>query len=606
MGMKTELSPRLKRNQDMVVPATLAVAIMLVFPPLQTQAWWLILPCLVCLILRWHTIAFLLLFAAITYADSMWSIAYFLVIILLLFMRMHSRKEAGNREQLSSSLRQLVLTIPVLLIIMVLVFAAGSQWTERNRSNRSSTGISDSMTPGTISDLVNDSDLAMRVRFDSENNLQSEDLYWRGLVFENFDGQTWSRSQRLDFDIEPIPAEIPSEARLRYLVTLEPTRQTWLYGLHQAYPVRPQTYRDRRGIIVTSDVIRQRVRYPVTSIPPQAALSLSKEQRERNLSIPEAGNPQSRTLGDNLREQFPDDQKLINAVLQYFNQEPFIYTLQPDVNSEQRVDDFLFNTKEGFCEHYAGAMTFLLRSAGIPARVVVGYQGGSFNNVTSHWQVSQYNAHAWVEAWLPNVGWQRFDPTAAVAPERVVSGLDAWLASLSREEQQQLGRETRLRLFMNSVPGYQAVNEVLGAMQYGWNLGMYDNEGDLRTEDLATWLDRKGLEDLPVWLLVMVLTVVALRAMVTGRKKSQHVSPIIRDYYRLNHKLSKAGLGREPSETIISHMQRVAEKRKDLANQCDQLGRLLSEAEYGAGDADNKEIRKKVADFRLRKPSTGS
>ena len=606
MGMKTEHSPGLKSNQDMVVPATLMVAIMLVFPPLQTQAWWLVLPCLVCLILRWHTIAFLLLFAAITYADSWWSIAYFIIIILLLFMRMYSRKEAGNREQLRSSLRQLILTIPVLLIIMVLVFAAGSQWSERNRSNRASTGISDSMTPGTISSLVNDSDLAMRVRFDSENSLQSEDLYWRGLVFENFDGQTWSRSQRLDFDIEPIPAEIPFESRLRYLVTLEPTRQTWLYGLHQAYPVRSQTYRDHRGIIVTSDVIRQRVRYPVTSIPPQAVLSLTEEQRERNLSIPESGNPRAHTLGENLRKQFPEDQLLINAVLQHFNQEPFVYTLDPVLNSEQRIDDFLFYTQEGFCEHYASAMTFLLRAAGIPARVVVGYQGGNFNNVTGHWQVSQYNAHAWVEAWLPNVGWQRFDPTAAVAPERIVGGLDAWLASLSREEQQQLDRGTRLRLFMNNMPGYHAVNEMLEAMQYGWNLSMYDSEGDLRTEDLATWLERQGLGDLPVWLLVIVLTAVAFRAMLTGRQKFQHVSPIIREYYRLNHKLSKVGLEREPSETIMSHMQRVAEKRHDLASQCDELGRLLSEAEYGAGDTERKEIRKKVADIRLRKPATGS
>lgn len=584
----------MKRNQDMLVPATLIVTFLLVLPPLQSQAWWLVIPGLIFLILRWHTMTFLLIFAAITYADSWWSVAYFLLIILLLFMRMHSRHDSGNWDKLISTVKQFLLTIPVLLVMMAVMAAAGSQWSERNRTGNSMTGISDSMTPGTISNLVNDNSLAMRVRFESENNIQPESLYWRGLVFEDFDGRTWSRNQQLDFDIDPIPATVPEEERLRYLVTLEPNNQTWLYGLHQAYPFRPRTYRDHRGMIVTSDVIRQRVRYPVTSIPPQSTGTLSEALRERNLTLPENGNIQARLLANNLREAFADDRVLVEAVLAYFNQHSFFYTLTPALNGEQKVDDFLFNTREGFCEHYAGAMAFLLRAAGIPARVVAGYLGGSYNNVTGHWQVAQYNAHAWVEAWIPGEGWQRFDPTAAVAPERVINGLDAWLSSLSAEQQQMMDRETRLRLFMASVPGYRAVSEMFQALQYTWNLSMYDGEGNLRTEDLSTWLQRRGLENLPVWLLVLLLIAVGLRAMMPGWGQRASMSPAIKAYLQLNKSLKKKGLDRKHAETITAHLHRVAQEKEDLADKCDELATLISASEYGEQNIDAKSFKHKM------------
>ncbi len=597
MEMRSENLPFRKGKQDIVVPVTLMTAILLVFPPMQTQAWWLILPCLVCLIMRWQIISVLLLLAAMTYADSWWSVAYFLFIVVLLLMRMYSRPGAGNREQLASALSQIVLTIPVLLVMLMLILAAGARWSDRNQADRSATGVSDTMTPGSVSELVSDSALAMRVRFDGEADLRPEELYWRGLVLENYDGQTWSRSRRLDFDINPVPAVVPAESRLRYLVTLEPTQQNWLYGLHQAYPTRPQTYRDKRGIIVTSDVIRQRVRYPATSIPAQTQLTLNEELRERNLALPDVGNSQAHDMAMRLRAQFKDDQLLIDAVLRHFNERPYVYTLTPEKNSEQSIDDFLFNTREGFCEHYAGAMTFLLRSAGIPARVVVGYQGGSFNNVTGHWRVSQYNAHAWVEAWLPGEGWQRLDPTAAIAPERIHSGLDAWLSSLGNESRQGLDRETRLRLFLNSVPGYNAVRETLDAMQYGWDLGMYDNEGNLRTEDLSNWLDSRGLGNLPAWLLGGLLVLVALRAMLVNRQAQQQLSPAIRAYRKLNRKLNKVGLGREPSETILEHMRRISSARPDLADKCHELGHLLSEAEYKQNNIDYRKINKMVVEI---------
>ncbi|MEX2333810.1 MAG: DUF3488 and transglutaminase-like domain-containing protein, partial [Pseudohongiella sp.] len=385
---------------------------------------------------------------------------------------------------------------------------------------------------------------------DRAERLQPQDLYWRGLVLEAFDGRSWSRSNRLEFDLDPVPDGVPANEQLRYLVTLEPARQFWLYGLHQAYVMRPQTYRDARGVLVTSDMIRQRVRYPVTSIPPQPELTLDADTRQRNLALPTNSNPQTRQWVQALRSQYTNDRSLTDAVLRQFTEQNFYYTLTPGQNSEQSVDDFLFSTRQGYCEHYASALTFVLRTAGIPARIVAGYQGGNYNPITGHWSVYQYNAHAWVEAWFPGSGWQQLDPTRYIAPERIQLGMDAWLSSLDTSRDPGVDRNTRLRLQLAAIPGYQSVRNTLDALQYGWNLSMYDDQGNLRTEDLSDWLDGQGLGNLPVWLLALLLVAVCVRAMWSGRRGRQKLSPAMREYLRLDAKLRKQSLGREPGETI--------------------------------------------------------
>lgn len=579
-----------KHSQDLVIPAALIAAIALILPALQAQPWWLILPCLICLILRWRTLAFVLMFAAISYADSWAAGLYYLGLSLLLLMRMHSNPVAGSVTQLTGALRQVVLSLPILVVIVML--AAGARWTDQRTPAQTSTGVSDTMTPGSVSELINDSNLAMRVRFtEGSSDLQPQDLYWRGLVLENFDGRTWSRNSRLVFDLDPLPAEVAQ--RQQYLVTLEPNRQFWLYGLHQAYTPRPRTYRDARGMLVTADMVRQRVRYPVTSITPPPELVLSDESRDRNLALPlpADSNPQTRQWVSELRLDYVDDREFTSAVLRHFNDEAFFYTLTPALNTEVQIDDFLFNTREGFCEHYAGALTFMLRAAGIPARVVAGYQGGDFNPITGHWTVYQYNAHAWVEAWFADSGWERLDPTAWVAPERISLGIDAWLESMLVDSENNPGRDIRQRLQLAAIPGYRSVRHSLDALQYSWNLSMYDNAGNLRTDDLNDWLEQQGLGNLPVWLLAALLMFVGMRATWGGRQRRHRLSPAVREYLRLDARLGKMGLGRRPSETMKAHMERVGDNCPGTSDRWQKLGLMLSEAAYGSEMADKADIR---------------
>ncbi|MBC54623.1 MAG: hypothetical protein CMQ34_12395 [Gammaproteobacteria bacterium] len=583
-------------GQDLVIPAALCAAILLILPALQTQPWWLVLPCLICLILRWRTLAFVFLCAAISYADTWATGSYYAGLLLLLLMRMHSDPLAGSAAQLASALRQLFWSLPLLVIIALLAVGAG--WSDPRTPSQSMTGVSDTMTPGSVSELVNDGDLAMRVMFaESTPVLQPEDLYWRGLVLENFDGHTWSRHDRLQFDLAPAPAL--AAQRLQYRVTLEPRRQFWLYGLHQAYTSRPQTYRDERGMLITSDMVRQRVRYPVTSIEPPVDMALDGDIRQRNLAVPARANPRTRDWIGSLRSQYVDDQALASAILRHFSEEAFYYTLTPTPSPTpsptpgqvDQIDDFLFDSREGYCEHYAGALTFMLRAAGIPARVVVGYQGGDFNPITGHWTVYQYNAHAWVEAWYPGTGWKRLDPTAWVAPDRILLGMDAWLAAVADRNDSTLDRATRQRLWLAAVPGYQRVRDSLDAAHYSWHLGIYDSEGNLRTEDLNDWLTEQGLDDLPVWLLAALLLFVGLRAMWSSRTRQ---SPVMQLYLRLDGRLRRRQLGRRQHETILAHMARVGSHCPAHAAQWRSLGEMLSLAAYGPGVADPSVIRGKV------------
>ncbi len=585
-----ELNPD-TAGHDPVVPAALVAATMLILPDLQTQPWWLVLPCLICLILRWHTLAVVLLLVAMSYADTWVTGAYYTSLVLLLLTRMYSDSSASSTVRLASALRQVLLALPLLIVIILLAIGAG--WSGQRLPSQSMTGVSDSMTPGSVSELVNDGDLAMRVRFAGDSSpLPRQDLYWRGIVLEDFDGHTWSRSNRLRFDLDPLPAE--GVQGLTYEVTLEPSFQFWLYGLHQAYTSRAQSFRDERGMLVTSDMLRQRVRYAVTSIEPPVDLSFDDETRRRNLAVPASSNPRTQQWVGNLRAAYPDDRDFTTAILRHFSEQPFFYTLTPARGSGDQIDDFMFGSRQGYCEHYAGALTFILRVAGIPARVVAGYQGGDFNPITGHWTVNQYNAHAWVEAWLPDSGWQRLDPTTAVAPERIDQGIDAWLASLSNSTDTMLDRGTRQRLWLATYPGYQSMSHSWDALQFSWNMGVYDSEGNLRSDDLNDWLAGHGLSRLPIWLLAALLVFVGVRASLSGRQARSRQSPVIREYQRLDSRLRKLGLARRPAETMAAHLERVGTDKASQAEAWKKLGSDFTEAEYRDGMIDRRTIRRRI------------
>lgn len=278
------------------------------------------------------------------------------------------------------------------------------------------TGIDDRMAPGDWLDLMTDDSVAFRVRFEGRAPAPRE-MYWRGPVLWNFDGRAWSRWD--GYAYLPPPRVRAAGATLRYEITLEPTDRRFLFALDVplAVPANGRLGMDLSPL--AQRPLRSLTRYALRSAPAARFDTVLRPiYRDMALRLPEGYNPRTLALARRWRDEGADDAEVIRHALAMYNRD-FIYTLGAPPLGRHSVDEFLFETREGYCEHFSASFTTLMRAAGIPARVVTGYAGAYRNPLGDYWVVRQSDAHAWSEVWLPGRGWLRVDPTAAVAPERV-------------------------------------------------------------------------------------------------------------------------------------------------------------------------------------------
>ncbi len=323
------------------------------------------------------------------------------------------------REGMRISVFALLAAIPLALCVFLFFPRLGSPLWGSPNDPTAHTGLGDTMAPGTIQELLIDDSPAFRVAFHGATPPR-QDLYWRGPVLSKFDGLTWLRPEFSERHGKPDFQA--SGARITYDVTLEPTDRRWLLALDVPISAPDNTLLGPDMSLVNRSPVASLLQYEATSATHYVVdSSLSKSARRFFLTLPEGFNPQSIDKASHWRDNLKTDDAVIHAALNWFHDE-FFYTLSAPLLERDSVDDFLFNTKRGFCEHYASAFTFLMRAAGIPARVVTGYQGGYYNSVGDYWVVRQSDAHAWSEVWLEGRGWVRIDPTAAVSPQRVELG----------------------------------------------------------------------------------------------------------------------------------------------------------------------------------------
>ncbi len=367
-------------------------------------------------------LAFFLLSINFLYSQSILMAGYALFAIFWLLLCLNGLQSLQGfksfKKPSSVAINIFLITLP-LTIILFLFFPRLSHplWMMPSSSN-SSSGVSDSMTPGDISALTLGEEIAFRVKF-LNNVPPPSNLYWRGLVLSEFDGLTWSRGAP-----QGEGSTITLGEAIEYTVFLEPHERNWLFFLD--IPVKnkdtPHINKKTNEQFTNEipDKLFERLQYKGVSYPEHiSVLELSEESRENYLQLPSSGNQLTRDWAAELRSQVANDESFINRVLQHIYQQPFRYTLTPDILAVEGIDDFWFNTQNGFCEHYASNLTFIARAAGIPARIVIGYQGGEKNPYSGNWVVRQANAHAWTEIWLQGQGWKRIDPTAAIHPSRV-------------------------------------------------------------------------------------------------------------------------------------------------------------------------------------------
>ena len=356
----------------------------------------------------------------------------------------------------------MVQSIPMMLVLFVLFPRISPLWTVPLESQAAKSGVTDRMSPGDIASLSLSPELAFKASFNGPVPGPSQ-LYWRGLVLENYDGKTWTRRTNLTDGIwrnkQSKPVWAKHIERLgntqSYSIILEPTRQNWLFSLAAAdlsanadiamlddYTL---AYVHRRGVTT-------KFKYAVTSdLEYRLETDLSDEVRQRTTNLPSGSNPRARELANLLYAAATSDADYVNRVLIYYADEEFVYTLAPPVLGDNDIDEFLFDSQRGFCEHYAGSFVFMMRAAGIPARIVLGYQGGEYNALANYIAVHQFDAHSWAEVWYEGRGWVRVDPTRMVSPERIQRGLESAVA----DENTFLANSPCLGLSIDSYSGFR-------------------------------------------------------------------------------------------------------------------------------------------------------
>ncbi|HEY5762547.1 MAG TPA: DUF3488 and transglutaminase-like domain-containing protein [Rhodocyclaceae bacterium] len=478
---------------------------------------------------------------------------------------------------LRKSAFMLAQSIPVMGILFLLFPRIdGPLWGLPQESRRNTTGLSEVMSPGSISALTQSAEIAFRVQFRDEAPANSS-LYWRGPVLSEFDGSTW-RVQRLPptLPTRPPVAEAGS-ATHHYTLTLEPHQQRWLLALDMPLAAPRDAVMNSSYALLRRRAVQERIRYEAESATRhRAGIAEANEILATATLLPRGSNPRTRQLVERWRAETGGGEALIAQALRHFRNEPFAYTLQPPLLGEHPVDDFLFRTRRGFCEHYASAFAVMMRIAGMPARIVTGYQGGASNPVDGYWVVRQADAHAWVEVWLRNRGWVRVDPTAAIAPSRIEAGVAAAIPQT----------EPLPGVVRGGIDWLRQARYQWEALNNGWNqwvLG-YDQA---RQTDL---LGRLGLstrwQSLIGTLVVAAAITVVVLALWAMRRERQH-DPAIRLWLAFTRHMARRGSAREPWEGPYDYARRLAERFPDLAEASTRFCAAYARSRYGSATDDD-------------------
>ncbi len=348
-------------------------------------------------------------------------------------------------------------------------------------------GLSDRVNPGSIVSLSRDSSVAFRAIFEGRMP-RPEALYWRALNYYAYDNAEWRQGsptgvmpdELVDWNDAPQrqPWALQGPPVLRYQVVMEPTDRPWLFSIGDARALEPRigTLRDRR--LIARQPVGTTFAYRVVAAA--GGGDLPEWMRDTALQLPTTGNPRSRRLAAYLRAQNTTDTGFANAIMKYFRERGFSYTLAPGAMSPRNsIDVFMFDARRGFCSHYATAMVYLLRVGGVPSRLVGGYLGGDVNASGGFMTVRQYHAHAWVEAWLDGRGWTRLDPTEVVAPGRISRGVEGISAAAAGEALEPWA--------LRGVTGFASLFAGLDSVEHRWNMWVVGYDAGTQQDMLGEW-----------------------------------------------------------------------------------------------------------------------
>ncbi|WP_227685925.1 transglutaminase family protein [Psychrobacter aquimaris] len=500
------------------------------------------------------------------------------VIILLAFIALNDDGNTRGDGRLRTLGVLAIGALPLLVVLFLFFPRLPPLWSVQLSGQQATTGVSDSMSPGDFANLGQSTELAFRVEF-TENRPPQQQLYWRGLVFSDFDGITWRPSPQqqqwrpapqMPSWIENAFATVPDEVKVAptsYEIILEPTQQNWLFGLDYPFAQRQDVSITSNFTLLKDQPVTQQLRYEVFQFAPMRIDPvLSDELRRLNLALPDDGNPQARALAQQLFAQSGSDPvRYMAAIERWINQTEFRYTLSPPRLNNNRIDEFLFETKAGFCEHYSSSFTFMLRAAGIPARVVAGYQGGELSRGGNVWEVRQKDAHAWTEVWLEGQGWVRVDPTAFVAPERVEQGMDALTQARGAA---MFGDGTSAQISYQQYQMLQTLRRLSDQASYYWQKDVVGYDQDKQADSLLKWFNIRSVMQQIIWLTASAITVMTILVFVIWQRRRKRWHPADLPLAQLSKRIGKAdkSLARDESEGQLAWLERLARAVNDRAN----------------------------------------
>lgn len=547
---------------------------------------------------------YLLIAGDFLYSQSLAHGAYMILAATLCtatMVRLNLRQTRTPRFSLGLAGGMMLKALPLMLIIYLFFpRIQGGLWGLPADAYSGLTGLSERMSPGSINLLSQSTEPAFRVEFEGARPA-NRDLYWRAIVMWDTDGREWEPGNPLP--LESGPTQLAGDIN-RYTITLEPHNKYWLVALDRPASI-PSGARQLSGYLLRHrSRVYKRLRYDLVSRAISRPNSLSPVIRQRALALPPGLSGRVRSLAQKWRRRAQTDRDVAHAALKYFHDEEFIYTLQPPLLGADPVDEFLFSTRRGFCEHYAAAFVTLMRAAGVPARVVTGFQGGEYNPTGNYMIVRQSDAHAWAEVWLAGKGWVRMDPTAAIAPERVEFGIDA--VRRLRSQGLPLGglapdilmRAIQLDFFANAWNRSRLLWDAVNLEWYRW-VADYDWA---RQERLLNALGFYA----PTWLgmfagLAGAVVVIVFALAWFMRLRRGPVDPVLVAYLKFCRKLEKAGLQRRPAEGPKDFAQRSMQKLPAAEEQIQTITALYTKLRYGDGPNELlDEMKKKIWEFKLQ------
>ncbi len=533
-------------------------------------------------------VGYFLLVTQFLFEQGMLMVAYVFLLALgltaVLVEANRTRPSTHPLRPLRTALSLLLQAAPLMVVLFIFFpRLSGPIWSLSQEETRAATGMGDSISPGSISELVRSRAVAFRADFEGPLP-EPPQRYWRGLVLWQTDGKNWTQDETKQTTAATYRGLGPA---LEYSITLEPTQNRWLYALDLPAKGPQNAILSPDFLLLRKEPVSRRILYRASSYLQYDTGALTPEERSRALQLPANITSRMTELVKSWKRESPDALSLVNRALRYFREQEFYYTLYPPLLKENPVDQFLFDSRRGFCEHYASSFATLMRLAGVPARVVIGYQGGERNPMGDYLIIRQSDAHAWTEVWLEGRGWTRIDPTAAVAPERIERSFDFDLDEVATP----IGTPVQFNVesdFLKSLARQLRWGmDVVNASWHRWVLG-YTRERQSHLMDLLGLGFLKG-HKLGIGMVVASALVVLLLGFHIWRKGRVRLDPVQADYLRFCARLRKRGLPRHSFEGPADYGRRVARRWPQQSETTGRIIRLYIQLRYGKGV--NKENR---------------